>query len=120
MASGLSPEHANPTGVARRMYLSTAARFAEQFTVYLVNRRVGLARGATIQDMAADYAAAINGSIGEPVMLHGTSTGGAVALKVAIDHPELVRRLVVVASACRLSPRGASGTGGGGSADRAG
>jgi pimeloyl-ACP methyl ester carboxylesterase len=106
MASGLSPEHANPTGVVRRMYLSTAARFAGHFTVYLVNRRVGLAPGATMQDIAADYAAAIDGSIGEPVMLHGTSTGGAVALKVAIDHPELVRRLVVAASACRLSPKG--------------
>jgi pimeloyl-ACP methyl ester carboxylesterase len=40
------------------------------------------------------------------VFLHGTSTGGSVALQLAADHPELVRRLVVVAAAHRLDPRG--------------
>jgi pimeloyl-ACP methyl ester carboxylesterase len=39
-------------------------------------------------------------------MVHGTSAGGFLALQLAIDRPELVRRLVVSASACRLSPRG--------------
>lgn len=104
LASGLSSEHANPTGVWRRMSLSWAARFAEHFTVYLVNRKVGLSTGATMADIAADYAGAIEQDIGRPVLLHGTSTGGSVALQLAIDHPGLVRRLVVAAAACRLSP----------------
>lgn len=104
MAAGLSPEHANPTGVWRRMYLSSALPFAEHFTVYLTNRRVGLEPGATMADIAADYAGAIEEEIGQPVMLHGTSTGGSVALQMAIDHPELVRRLVLASAACRLSP----------------
>jgi pimeloyl-ACP methyl ester carboxylesterase len=104
MAAGLSPEHANPTGVWRRMYLSSALPFAEHFTVYLTNRRVGLEPGATMADIAADYAGAIEEDLGQPVMLHGTSTGGSVALQVALDHPELVRRLVLASAACRLSP----------------
>lgn len=106
LASGLSPEHANPTGVRRRMSLSWTAPFAEHFTVYLVNRKAGLAPGATMADIAADYAGAIEQDIGRPVMLHGTSTGGSVALQLAIDHPELVQSLVLGASACRLSPHG--------------
>jgi pimeloyl-ACP methyl ester carboxylesterase len=105
-ASGLSPEHTNPTGVLRRMSLSWAAPFAEHFTVYVVNRKAGLAPGATMADIAGDYAGAIEQDIGRPVLLHGTSTGGSVALQLAIDHPELVRRMVLAASACRLSPRG--------------
>jgi pimeloyl-ACP methyl ester carboxylesterase len=106
MASGLSPEHANPTGWMRRMAVSAMAPFAEHFTVYLANRKVGLAPGATISDIAGDYATAIRGEIRSPVMLHGASTGGSVALQLAIDHPELVRRLVLASAACRLSPTG--------------
>ena len=59
LASGLTSEHANPTGVWRRMSLSWAAPFAQHFTVYLVNRKAGLAPGTTIADVAADYAGAI-------------------------------------------------------------
>ena len=88
------------------MSLSWAAPFAEHFTVYLVNRRAGLEPGVTMADLAADYAGAIEQDIGRPVMLHGTSTGGSVALQLAIDHPELVQRMVLAASACRLSPHG--------------
>jgi pimeloyl-ACP methyl ester carboxylesterase len=106
LASGLTAEHRNPTGLWRRMSLSWAAPFAEHFTVYLVNRRRGLAKGATMADLAADYAGAIEKDIGQPVLLHGTSTGGSVSLQLAIDRPELVTRLVLAAAACRLSPHG--------------
>ena len=111
MASGLSPEHTNPTGIWRRIYLSSALPFAEHFTVYLANRRVGLEPGATMSDIAADYAGAIEQDIGQPVMLHGTSTGGSVALQLAIEHPGLVQRLVLASAACRLSPLGRAGAG---------
>jgi pimeloyl-ACP methyl ester carboxylesterase len=40
------------------------------------------------------------------VFLQGTSTGGSVALQLAVDRPDLGRRLVVVAAAYRLGPRG--------------
>lgn len=44
--------------------------------------------------------------VGQPVFLQGTSTGGSVVLQLAVDRPDLVRRLVVTASAYRLGPRG--------------
>ncbi|KAA1418131.1 alpha/beta fold hydrolase [Mumia zhuanghuii] len=106
VASGLTPEHASPTGVARRMALSWAVPFARHFTVYVTNRRPGLAPGATMSDIAADYAHAIEHDLGGRALVHGTSTGGSVALQLAIDSPGLVERLVVAASACRLSPHG--------------
>ncbi len=106
MASGLTAEHANPTGMWRRKSLSWAAPFARHFTVYLVNRKPGLPADVTMSDIAADYAGAIEQDLGGSVLVHGTSTGGSVVLQLAIDRPELVRRLVVSASACRLSPRG--------------
>lgn len=106
MSPGLGPEHANPSGMWRRMALASAAPFAEHFTVYLVQRRPGLPPGATVSDVAADYAVAIERDLGGPVLLHGTSTGGSVALRLAIDHPHLVRRMVLAAAACRLSANG--------------
>ena len=80
--------------------------FAGHFTVYGANRKPGLAPGATMSDIAGHHAEAIEHDIGEPVFLLGVSTGGSVSLQLAIDRPDLVRRLVVRASACRLSPRG--------------
>ena len=106
VSPGLSSEHVNPTGMWRRVALAWAAPFAEHFTVYFVQRKPGLARDATLSDVAADYAEAIERDLGGPVLLHGTSTGGSVALQIAIDHPNLVQRMVVAAAACRLGPYG--------------
>lgn len=106
VAAGLTTEHASPRGAARRASLNWAAPFARHFTVHLVNRRPGLVTGTSMSDLAADYASVIEQDLGEPVLLHGTSTGGSIALQLAVDRPELVRRLVVAAAACRLSAEG--------------
>jgi len=74
--------------------------------VYVTSRKPGLAPGCTMADIAADHAKAIQDGIGEPVAFHGTSAGGAVALQLAIRYPHLVRRLMLAAAACRLSPSG--------------
>ena len=49
-----------------------------------MQRKPGLARDATLSDVAADYAEAVERDLGRPVLLHGTSTGGSVALQIAI------------------------------------
>jgi pimeloyl-ACP methyl ester carboxylesterase len=59
-----------------------------------------------MSDIAGHLARAIDHDLGGPVALHGTSTGGSVALQLAVDRPDLVGHLVVVASACRLGPGG--------------
>jgi pimeloyl-ACP methyl ester carboxylesterase len=75
-------------------------------TITLVNRRPGIAAGTTIAELAADSAAMIRSTFGGPVVLVGTSTGGSIALQVAIDHPDVVRRLVVHSAAHSLGPEG--------------
>jgi pimeloyl-ACP methyl ester carboxylesterase len=59
-----------------------------------------------MSDISGHLASAIEHDLGQPVFLQGTSTGGSVALQLAVDRPDLVRRLVVVAAAYRLGPRG--------------
>jgi pimeloyl-ACP methyl ester carboxylesterase len=103
---GLTAEHANTTGLARRLELQTLKPMARYFTVYAVNRKPGLPAGSTIEDLAGHYAQAIAHEFQGPVCVEGVSTGGAIAQQFAIDHPQLVRRLVLAVTACRLSPHG--------------
>lgn len=106
MIQGLTPTHEIPTGMARRMALSGAAPYRGQFRVHVVNRKQGLLPGESMSDIAGHLAAAIESDLGGPVFLTGTSTGGSVALQLAVDRPDLVQALVVIASAYRLGPRG--------------
>ena len=104
--SGFTAEHANPTGAARRFALRPLMPLARHFTVYLVNRKPGLPPGATMADLAGHYAHALERTFAGPVAIIGISTGGSLAQQLAIDHPQLVDRLVLVAAACRLGPTG--------------
>jgi pimeloyl-ACP methyl ester carboxylesterase len=104
--SAFTSEHVNPTGVARRFYLQPLAPLAHHFTVHLVNRKPGLQAGSTIKELAGHYAKALERMCTEPVGIVGISTGGSIAQQFAIDHPQLVARLVLVGTACRLAPAG--------------
>jgi pimeloyl-ACP methyl ester carboxylesterase len=104
--SGLTTAHANPTGLGRWLALQTLNPMARHFTVCAVNRKPALPAGSTIGDLAGHYALAIEREFPGPVSIVGISTGGSVAQQFAIDHPQLVRRLVLVATACRLSAHG--------------
>lgn len=53
----------------------------------------------TLELMAADTAAFVRAVVGGPVPLVGYSAGASVALRVAVRHPDLVSRLVLVSGA---------------------
>lgn len=104
--AGLSFENIPASKVSAR-FLIRPFRFLErEFTVYVVTRRPGLSPGSTIGDMADDYATMIRDLFGGPVDVIGVSTGGSIAQQFALDHPDLVRRLVLYSAAHRLSDTG--------------
>ena len=100
---GLEATSGSPTGLARRMEESRYARYARARTVHVVRRPVGIAPGATMADLADSLAATITSDLGAPLDVMGISTGGSLALQLAVDHPHAVRRLVLVSAAARLS-----------------
>lgn len=106
---GLSGDHRAPRGSDRGFVLRGIRPFAAVRDVWWVNRRPGLEPGVTMADLARDYAKAVRAELDPPVDVLGVSTGGSVALQLAADHPALVRRLVLVCSACRLGPEGREG-----------
>ncbi len=71
------------------------ADFASEYTVYLFDRAKDIQEGYTVRDMAEDTAA-VMGALGiEGADVFGASQGGMIALYLAIDHPELVHKLVL-------------------------
>jgi pimeloyl-ACP methyl ester carboxylesterase len=101
---GLGPSNANPTGLLLRFEMGWLSPLARAFRVYRINRKVGLAPDTTMADLAGHYATAIEDSFEGAIHILGFSTGGSIAQQFAIDRPELVGRLVLAGTACRLGP----------------
>ncbi len=68
---------------------------AERYTIYVFDRRADLPAVYTVHDMAQDTAEAFRALGLEKVCLFGASQGGMIALALAIEHPELVDRMVL-------------------------
>lgn len=104
--AGLSPV----TGVAGDRLVRTSIAplrwLADSRQVTVFNRRPRLPRGMPFADFAAEQAEALRELFGGPVDVIGLSTGGSIAQQLAADHPDVVDRLVLLSTACRLGPLG--------------
>ena len=100
--AGLGPT----TGVDGDMLLrGTIAPFqvlASQHRVTVVNRRPNLPLGISFAQIAAEHADAIRDGLGGRADVIGVSTGGSIAQQLAADHPDVVGRLVLASTGCRL------------------
>jgi pimeloyl-ACP methyl ester carboxylesterase len=104
--AGLAPETGVEAAGTARMNASLLRPFAQHRRVLLVNRRHGLPRGMTMAELAGEHADAIRSLGVGAVDVAGISTGGSIAQQLAADHPDVVDRLVLLSTACRLGPEG--------------
>jgi len=100
---GLEFRHKPPSGIMLRMSTGYLRGLEDSYKIYIVNRRPGLPPGYSLKDMSDDYAVMIKNELGGVADIIGVSTGGAIAQHFAIDHPDLVRRLVLVMTGFRLT-----------------
>ena len=89
-----------------KQFLKTSKLFIDNYTYYLVGRKPNLPENYLFDKMAEDYAAMIRREFDGPVTLMGTSTGGQIAQYLAANHPELVKKLIIISAAYRLSEIG--------------
>lgn len=77
--------------------------FTKDYTVYLFDIRDSVPEGYTISAMGEDLSKAIRKLGLTDLYLYGCSMGGMQSIYLAGTYPELVRKLVVVSSACKAS-----------------
>ena len=73
--------------------------FFDRYTVYMFSRKNDMPSGYSIRDMANDQAEAMNALGIEKACIMGVSQGGMIAQYLAIDHPELVEKLILAVTA---------------------
>lgn len=69
--------------------------FTDGYTVYVFDRPDDIRNCRTVRDMAAETAATMHDLHLTDADLFGASQGGMIAQYIAIDHPELVRSLIL-------------------------
>ena len=104
--TGSELEHVPPTKMTQQGFLVGLKRLTRQYAVYLMSRRPNLPRGYSARDMSDDYAGMIRADIGTPVHIMGMSSGGSSAMHFAVDHADLVNKLVLAMTGYRLNANG--------------
>ncbi|MBR2049001.1 MAG: alpha/beta hydrolase [Oscillospiraceae bacterium] len=79
-------------------------RFCREYTVYSFSRTNQLSEGVTTRDMADNLARAMRFLEIERADVFGVSMGGMIAQHLAIDHPELVGKLILTVTAPCSNP----------------
>lgn len=77
--------------------------FAKEYTVFVFDKKAAVREGETIRDMAGDLAEAMKQLRLESAGVFGVSQGGMIAQYLAIDHPNLVDKLVLGVTASRTN-----------------
>ena len=74
-------------------------KFFRDYTVYMFSRKNDMPEGYSIRDMADDQILTMKAcEIGQAYVL-GVSQGGMIAQYMAIDHPEMVTKLILAVTA---------------------
>ena len=77
--------------------------FAKDYRVYLFDRRPVVREGITVRDMASDTSAAMDALGITDADVFGVSQGGMIAQYLAIDRPDLVKKLVLAVTLSRTN-----------------
>lgn len=95
---GLSDGLATVKGKALLLSFPLRKFFAD-YTVYMFSRKNKMPEGYSIRDMADDQVRAMKALEIDKAYLLGVSQGGMIAQCMAIDHPEMVQKLILAVTA---------------------
>ena len=84
--------------------------FGEDYTVYAFDRRRNMPDDYSVRQMASDTAAVMQTLGIADADIFGASQGGMMAMCIAVDHPELVRKMALGSTAAKMDDRGREDT----------
>ena len=102
----LSFKHEPPSGFMLKQFINSHRILAEDYTVFLIGRKPNIPEDYSMDQMARDYAELIRKEFKQPISIMGISTGGQISQVLAADHPDTVKKLVIISAAHRLSQKG--------------
>jgi len=96
-------------GATCRLWDSIVPELAQHFTLIMAdNRGMGLSKAKkkprTLADYSSDYAELLDYLNIDQTHVLGLSLGGIAAQRLAIDHPQKIKRLLLMSCADRFSP----------------
>ena len=74
-------------------------KFFQDYTVYMFSRKNDMPEGYSIRDMASDQVLAMKTLKIDKACLLGVSQGGMISQYIAIDHPQMVEKLILAVTA---------------------
>lgn len=95
---GLSDGLATVKGKAL-LLASPYKKFFKDYRVYMFSRKNNMPEGYSIKEMADDQATVMNALGIEKAYVLGVSQGGMIAQYLAINHPEMVEKLILAVTA---------------------
>ncbi|WP_196808738.1 alpha/beta fold hydrolase [Butyrivibrio sp. AC2005] len=78
---------------------------ADEYTTYVFDRIKVVPEGYAIEDMARDTADAMKELGLKDVYMFGASQGGMIAMVIAMEYPELVKKLALGSTSSHLQPQ---------------
>ncbi len=78
------------------------APMTDDFTIYVLDRRLDMPEPYTVADMAEDTVSVLRALDLKNIYLFGASQGGMIAMTIAITAPDLVAKLALGSSAARV------------------
>lgn len=97
---GLSVKKVTPSSEAIRQAF---ADFTDEYTVYLFDRRNNIPDQYSIEDMAEDTVTVMKSLGIDQISVFGASQGGMIAECIAINHPDIVDKMVLGSTFCRIN-----------------
>lgn len=89
--------------LSARTVAAAYKQFADEYTVYVFDRKKNADAGYSVREMAADTVQVMR-SIGiESADIFGASQGGMIAQYIAIDNPDIVHSIVLGSTCSRIS-----------------
>ena len=76
-----------------------------EFTTYLLDRRKEVPDKYTVHDMAEDTVKVLQELGLKDIYMFGASQGGMIAMDIAINHPNMIKKLVLGSTSSRVHPK---------------
>ena len=77
--------------------------FAKDYRVYIIDKKADISDGYTVSDFARDTVCVMQSLKIKDAYILGVSLGGMIAQEIAIEHPELVKKVVLGVTASRTN-----------------